>query len=198
MTGAGSVGNGRKAVLHAAAVVVIILAIQIVTEWLMGRVWICTCGTIKLWENEIYSSGNSQHFADWYTPSHLIHGFLFYGLAWLILRGRPLSLRIGLALLIESGWEILENTPLIINRYRAETISLDYFGDSILNSGMDTIFMVIGFFLAARMPVWLTVCLALAMEIWTGYVIRDNLTLNVLMLVWPLEAVRDWQSAIAP
>jgi hypothetical protein len=188
----------RQQLLLAFGVFAVFLAIQIVTEHLMGRVWICSCGEIKLWENQIYAPGNSQHLADWYTPSHIIHGFLFYGLGWLIFRKKALPARVGLAMLIESGWEILENTPLIINRYRAETISLDYLGDSILNSTMDTIFMAIGFILASRLPLWLTIVIALAFELFTGYMVRDNLTLNVLMLVWPLEAVREWQGATAP
>jgi hypothetical protein len=144
----------------------------------------------------VNSSGNSQHIADWYTPSHIIHGFLFFGLTHLILRRKPLSLRLFVAMLIESGWEILENSPIIINRYRATTISLNYVGDSILNSGMDTVFMIVGFVFAWRAPVWLTIALAIFFELLTGWLIRDNLTLNVLMLVWPVEAVKTWQAAL--
>lgn len=170
-----------------------VLIAQIVAEYLMGRTPICTCGYIKLWEGTVNSSGNSQHMSDWYTPSHIIHGFLFYGLAHLVLRGKPIAMKLLLALVIESGWELLENSPIIIDRYRTATISLDYYGDSILNSAMDTVFMVLGFFFAWRAPVWLTVTIAIFFEIFTGYMIRDNLTLNVLMLVWPLEAVKTWQ-----
>lgn len=174
----------------------VVLLVQIVAEHLMGRVAICTCGYVKLFEPAVNSSGNSQHIADWYTPSHLIHGFLFFGLTHLILRTKPLSLRLFVAMLIESGWEILENSPIIIDRYRATTISLAYVGDSILNSAMDTVFMVVGFVFAWRAPVWLTVALAIFFELLTGWLIRDNLTLNVLMLVWPVEAVKTWQAAL--
>ncbi len=170
-----------------------VLIAQIVAEYLMGRTPICTCGYVKLWEGTVNSSGNSQHMSDWYTPSHIIHGFLFYGLSHLVLRGKPIAMKLLLALVIESGWELLENSPIIIDRYRTATISLDYYGDSILNSAMDTVFMVLGFFFAWRAPVWLTVTIAIFFEIFTGYMIRDNLTLNVLMLVWPLEAVKTWQ-----
>ncbi|WP_442201859.1 DUF2585 domain-containing protein [Rhizobium sp. RAF56] len=173
-----------------------VLIAQIVAEYMMGRVPICTCGYIKLFEPVVNSSGNSQHLADWYTPSHIIHGFLFFGLTHLLMRGRPLSMRLFFAMLIESGWELLENSPIIINRYRTATISLDYYGDSILNSAMDTVFMVLGFLFASRAPVALTVAIAIFFELFTGWLIRDNLTLNVIMLVWPLDAIKAWQSAL--
>jgi Protein of unknown function (DUF2585) len=174
----------------------VLAIIALTAAWLLwiGREPICKCGYIKLWHGQVVSSENSQHISDWYTPSHIIHGFLFFGLLWLAARRLSLCWRLAIATLIECAWEILENSDAVIERYRTVTISLDYFGDSVLNTVCDVLAMILGFFLASRLPVWATAALILLFEAVTIWLIRDGLALNVLMLLYPLDSVAAWQA----
>ena len=178
-----------------------ILAVMLLTagiELWLGRSLFGPDGKFGWWEGSIWSSENSQRFADLYSFSHLVHGMLFYGALWLVARKIPAHRRLLLALCLEAGWEVLENSPIIINRYRAATIALGYDGDSVLNSMSDILMMATGFVFARFVKPWLTVATMLAMEIGCALSIRDNLTLNIIMLIHPFDAIKHWQMAIAP
>lgn len=162
--------------------------------WHSGRSPICDCGTVKLFAGTGDPTGVSQHLADWYTPSHVIHGFLFFGVLWLVAQRLPLAWRLLIATAVEVTWELVENAPFIIERYRQVTVSVDYNGDTILNSVSDVLAMMLGFGLARVLPVWASVALVIGFEILTAIIIRDGLVLNVLMLIWPIDAIRQWQA----
>ena len=185
----------RTAILATVGLVLLALAALLA----MGRPPICPCGEVKFWHGVVQSNQNSQQIADWYSFSHVIHGLLFYAAAWFLFvkrglfGGRLAHWALPIAVFVEAAWEIFENTPMIIDRYREVTVSWGYIGDSVLNSVADIGWMIVGFVLAARLPVWVSVTIAVAFELFTLWAIRDNLTLNVLMLVWPLDAVREWQ-----
>jgi hypothetical protein len=160
-----------------------------------GRVPYCTCGYVKLWHGVVQSSENSQHIFDWYSFTHVLHGFWLYLLLWLVLPRAPVAARLALAVLLEGGWEVLENTNFVIERYRASTISLDYYGDSVVNSIADTVSMMFGFVLAWFLPLWSVIGLGVAIEAGLLYMIRDDLLLNVVMLIYPLDGIKAWQEA---
>ena len=175
--------------------VIAILAAQGLVLHLMGRLAICSCGYVKLWEGNPAGPGTSQHLTDWYTFSHLLHGFWLYFFLWLMFSHLPISARLILAVLLEAGWEILENTPFIIQRYRADTISAAYYGDTIVNSLSDTLTAVVGFLFAAWFPPTVTILVGIAIEVGLALTIRDNLTLNIVMLVHQVPWIKAWQAA---
>ena len=169
-----------------------VLGIAIAILWAMGRPPICTCGTVTLWGR--VGPAQSQMLADWYSPSHIVHGFLFYAALRWLWQQASVERRFVAAMLIESAWEIIENTPMVIDRYREATIALGYSGDSILNSASDIAMMAMGFLAARRLPIWVSIAIVLLLELVPLIVIRDNLTLNVWMLLAPSDAIRAWQA----
>ena len=180
--------------MRTAALAVLIAAVAAAVLLAMGRPPICTCGTVALWEPSAASARTSQMIADWYSPSHVVHGLLFYAALWLVARRWPVERRFLVAMLVEAAWEVAENTPLVIDRYREATFALGYTGDSVLNSVSDMAMMAVGFLAARRLPLWAAVALVVALEVAALLAIRDNLTLNVWMLVAPNETVRSWQA----
>ncbi|MEK7156920.1 MAG: DUF2585 family protein [Patescibacteria group bacterium] len=172
----------------------LLIAVQALVLYLFGQPPICTCGEVKLWEGVVLSSGNSQHLTDWYTFSHIIHGLLFYFGLWYFFPRMGVWKRLFFAVGIEVAWEIIENTPMVINHYREQALAQGYTGDSIINSIFDTFAMIGGFILAWRFPIWAVIALALALELYVAYMIRDNLALNVLNLIYQFPSIAAWQS----
>ncbi len=172
------------------------MLVQAVVLHLLGRVWICACGTIRLWVGDMHSSELSQQILDWYTPSHIIHGMIFYGLLRLALPRTPVLLRLAIAVGVEAAWEIAENSPAVIEEYRKQATAAGYTGDSILNSLLDTVAMMTGFALARLLPWQATVALALAAEIAVGAIVHDNLTLNILNFIHRFPAIEAWQRRV--
>jgi hypothetical protein len=179
-----------------AAVAAILILVASALLLFMGRPPICTCGTVDLWVGEPNSSRTSQMLADWYSPSHIVHGFLFFAALWLVGRRWPLERRFVIALAIETAWEIAENTPMVIDRYRETTAALGYTGDSVLNSMSDIAMMSLGFLAARKLPLWVSVAVVIVLELVPLLVIRDNLTLNVWMLLAPSDSIKAWQTGL--
>ncbi|OGF69835.1 hypothetical protein A3H65_00855 [Candidatus Giovannonibacteria bacterium RIFCSPLOWO2_02_FULL_45_14] len=171
-----------------------IILIQALALSSFGQPPICECGYVKFWEGVVLSSGNSQHLTDWYTPSHIIHGFLFYLLAWYLFPRSSVGARLLFALAIESGWEVFENTPWLINHYRQQALAQGYIGDSIINSVFDTMSAALGFIMARKLPTFAIVVVAIALELYVGFMIRDNLTLNTANLIYQFDFIKEWQS----
>jgi hypothetical protein len=177
----------------AIAVVLAIMVAQALVLHFMGRVWLCSCGTIRLWVGDIWSSEMSQQVFDWYTASHIVHGILFYGLLHLLLPRAPVLVRLAIAVGIEAAWEMAENSPWVIEAYRKQALAAGYTGDSILNSLSDTVSMMTGFAIARFFPWKATVALVLVLEIGVGWLVHDNLTLNILNFIHRFPAIEAWQ-----
>lgn len=160
----------------------------------MGRLWICSCNYISLWHPDPKSSGNSQHIGDFYTFSHILHGVIFYYILNKFFPKLTLGTKFLIAVLIEAAWEILENSPIIINRYREQALAQGYNGDSIVNAVADIFAMILGFYLAKKLKTKYIVILFILFELGTLLIIRDNLTLNVIQLIKPIEFIGEWQA----
>ena len=186
-------GTGRRAVLADAAVIIAIVCFAALMEIEMGRTPTYRHGRVRLWSGDVRSDQNSQQVFDPYAFTHMIHGAAFYGLTWIALGPTSLGLRAIVGTTLESAWEVYENTDSVINRYRAATISLGYYGDSLVNSVGDILACVVGFLLARRLPALLTVAWVVAIEVILVVWVRDNLTLNIVMLLYPISAIRTWQ-----
>ena len=171
---------------------VLVLAAAVGILWAMDRPPICSCGIVTFWGKA--GPTQSQMLADWYSPSHIVHGFLFYAALRWFWPQASVERRFVAAMLVEAAWEIIENTPMVIDRYREATIALGYSGDSILNSASDIAMMALGFLAARRLPVWISIAIVLLLELIPLIAIRDNLTLNIWMLLAPSDAIRAWQA----
>jgi len=182
--------NSRRAAL--AALFILVAAAVILLA--MGRNPMCTCGTVDLWVGQRDSAKTSQMLADWYSLSHIVHGLLFYAALWLAARRWTVEWRFLIALFVESAWEVIENTPMVIDRYRETTAALGYTGDSVINSLSDILMMALGFLLARKLPVWAAIGLLILLEIVPLFAIRDNLALNIWNLLAPNAAVAAWQA----
>ena len=182
--------TNRRYILFA----ILVVSLQALLLFLLGQPPICTCGYIKLWEGVVLGPGNSQHLTDWYTFSHIIHGFLFYWLLSLMFPKTPVLARLLMAVGIESTWEVVENTPMVIQHYREQALAQGYTGASIIYSVSDTVTMVVGFLKARRLPVWSIIVLAVGLELFTAYMIRDILTFNVINLLHQFPAIEAWQA----
>ncbi len=172
-----------------------LILIQGVALWLMGHPVICRCGYVKIWENSVWTSNDSQHLADWYSLGHLNHGILFAVLFALVLRRWSVPARLLLNTFTGFVWEVTENSDMIIQRFRAQTISFNYYGDSVINSMSDSVFMVVGFLLAMRLPAWVSLVIFFGIEALTTTLVRDGLIIDTIMLIHPIEAIKAWQIA---
>jgi hypothetical protein len=176
----------------AVVVVLVGVAYQLRSQ---GRLWWCSCDYLLLWSGDPWSSDNSQHLLDPYSFTHVLHGFLFCGLIALIVPRLTEAWQLWLTVSLEAVWEAVENSRFVIDRYREETAALGYQGDTIVNSLADILLCAIGFVLARRLGFRRTLALFVVTEVALAVWIRDNLGLNVLMLIYPIEAVKEWQAA---
>lgn len=174
----------------------VLVGAQALVLFFFGQPPICECGYVKFWEGVVLGPGNSQHLFDWYTFSHIIHGFIFFWAARLLFPRAGVGVWLALAVGVEAAWEVLENTPMVIEHYRTQALAQGYTGDSILNSVSDTLAMVAGFFMAFKWRWWMVLLIAVVLEAFTIYMIRDGLALNIINLTIPLDFISNWQQGL--
>lgn len=185
-----------NSILYPRIAIVVCIATMVVGLYLQGRVWWCKVGDLSPWSSDIWTAHNSQHFFDPYTFTHILHGVVFFWIADFLFREIPLRWKIFLVILVESVWELAENSNAVIERYRAVTISLDYYGDSILNSLSDVLCCAFGAFIAYKLKFRRSLAYFVITEIILLFWVRDNLTLNIIMLIYPIDAIKTWQMGI--
>ena len=169
-----------------------------ITLWSWGQPLICTCGTVQFWIGSIWSSGNSQHIADWYTLSHIVHGMLVVLLGRLLLPRVSMAVLCAVAVVTGTGWEVLEHTDWVLGKFRVNTVNQGYVGDSVLNAVSDYLFMLGGFYVASRLRNMQVAALVVAFEVTAGFIARDSLMLESVMLIHRIEAIEAWQQEINP
>jgi hypothetical protein len=186
-----------RRILWPAVALLALLAFTVSFLHSQGRFWICTCGTVKWWAGDIWSNtDNSQHLLDPYSFAHIEHGLLFYWLVVWVLPRLRVAWRFVTALTIEAGWEMIENSSVLIRRYNETTISKDYAGDTVINSLGDLAMCSLGFWLAHFLGFGRTLVLVIAIEVVMILWIRDSMLLNIIMLLFPVEALRNWQMGV--
>ncbi|MEK6700704.1 MAG: DUF2585 family protein [Planctomycetota bacterium] len=186
----------RSSLLSAPRIAGLVVVIaMIVAMRIEGRIWYCALRDWSPWISDVWTPHCSQHIADPYSFTHFTHGLIFYGFFCLVARRLSFDWKLFGAITIAAAWEVLENSPLIINRYRESTMSLDYLGDSVVNSTCDVLFCILGVYVARWIGLWRSLALFVAIEIGLLLTMRDNLTTNVIMLIHPIDAIKQWQSA---
>jgi len=161
-----------------------------------GRLLICSCNRVLLWVGDICSSSNSQQLFDPFSFTHVLHGFLLFWIISLLFRRVAPEWQISLALICEAAWEVFENTPFVINRYRTETAALGYQGDSVVNSLGDLFCAFVGIMIARQLGFRRSVIVFLIVEVILFVTIRDSLLLEILMLIRPIPAIKQWQLCV--
>lgn len=175
--------------------VLLTVVVMVVQLRLQGRIWWCNLGDYSLLSSDAWGSHNSQHLFDPYSLTHILHGVLYFWLISLVFCKMPLVWQFFLATFVESAWEVLENTNAVVEHYRTATLALNYFGDSVFNSVGDVLSSAVGFWIAYKLRFWRSLALFVLTEIVLLFWIRDSLLVNIILLIYPIEAIKTWQGS---